>query len=55
MLQPWGQISASTLGTNYADKSLHTPTHCPTWGEWGLHDNNKCINGKSWSWHRKLL
>ena len=28
MLQPWGQ--------NYTDKSLQIPTHCPTWGRWGL-------------------
>ena len=28
--------NAPTLGRNYADKSLQIPTHCPTWGRWGL-------------------
>ena len=28
--------NAPTLGTKYADKSLQIPTHCPTWGRWGL-------------------
>ena len=27
---------APTLGANYADKSLQIPTHCLTWGRWGL-------------------
>ena len=28
--------NAPTLGTKYANKSLQIPTHCPTWGRWGL-------------------
>ena len=28
--------NASTLGIDYADKSLQTPTHCLAWGKWGL-------------------
>ena len=28
--------NAPTLGTNYVDKSLQIPTHCPKWGRWGL-------------------
>ena len=28
--------NTSTLGTDYADKSLQTPTHYLAWGKWGL-------------------
>ena len=28
--------NAPTLGTKYDDKSLQIPTHCQTWGRWGL-------------------
>ena len=30
------RTNAPALGTKYADKSLQIPTHCPTWGRWGL-------------------